>query len=233
MTKCCDFCGKSVGSTEQVAFLSENGAAPLAMAGLKASGPPQFKDPSGRLNWVACMACMNKATSAVSNPAGAAGYDEKRAAEVAEKYISMDHPQGVLEKALGLEATKPHYEPAPGSGIGRGCTPEVDMKIVGVASCLPGESVNSNDSRKLGEMALKAIQHYANMPAVLRFFLTPYRRQGGSIPSDGKIPTGEQCRVYAGVENLLLEIYEDLGEGEVITDERVDAKISQLMESVQ
>jgi hypothetical protein len=47
------------------------------------------------------------------------------------------------------------------------------------------------------------------------------------------VPAKEQCRILAGVENLLLEIYEALPyDGSAITDALVEDKVDQLVKSV-
>jgi hypothetical protein len=42
-------------------------------------------------------------------------------------------------------------------------------------------------------------------------------------------PEDALITVYKGVEGLLLEIYDELGEGQVITDDRVRDKVQQML----
>lgn len=164
--------------------------------------------------------------------AGPSVEKSKRAVALVEKYIGMDHPVGEMERMFGMGGSKPKYRPVPG-GIARTSDPAADMKIVSVASCLRGGTVSLNDLQGLAAKAMEAIRHYASLGKVRTFFLLPYYLRKKVIVEGEEVPQEEQCRIFAGVENLLLEIYDELPEGGTISDERVEAKIASLLASVQ
>lgn len=154
-----------------------------------------------------------------------------RATELIERYISMDHPGGLVEKMLGLPPSRPDYRVVSG-GMARASDPGVDMKIVSVAACLQGGSVSQSDPQAVATKAMEALRHYASLAEVRAFFLMPYFVKQRVVISDAPLPVAEQCRLYAGLENLLLEIYEELPDGGSITDAVVRAKIDALAGSV-
>ncbi len=71
--------------------------------------------------------------------------------------------------------------------------------------------------------------HFYSLPKVQAFFLAPYIVRRGAIVEGEPIPAEEMALVYRGLENLLLELYEELPEGGRITDEAVTAKIEKLV----
>ena len=156
----------------------------------------------------------------------------QKAIDLAEYYIGKAHPGDAMSSVLGLgrQPTKPVYKVVQGT-IGRESQPHIDMKIVSVASCLPGEDVNASDTAAMARLAFNAIEHYARLPKVTAFFLLPYNVRAGTM-TEGAVPPEEACRVYSGVENLLLEIYDELPSGGVITDAIVEQKIDELIKSV-
>ncbi len=167
----------------------------------------------------------------------------KRAVALVEEYVNKDHPLDVTMQMLGVKRTRPIYNVVQNRGtvirprgyaeVQRGSHPHIDMKIVSVASCLPGEDVDARDTTKVARLALEAIQHYASIPNVQAFFLLPYRLGTKTVVEGSAVPPEETCRVYSGVENLLLEIYDELPNGGTITDKVVEQKIDELSKSVQ
>jgi hypothetical protein len=143
-----------------------------------------------------------------------------------DEYMIKDHPMDSTMTMLGVQRTKPTYQVVSNQVVRTGY-PHIDMKIVSVASCLPAEDIAINDTQKIARKALEAIQHYASISIVNDFFLIPFRIKGGAYKT--VIPLEEQCRVYAGVENLLLEIYDELPPNGTITDAIVKQKIDQKM----
>jgi len=154
----------------------------------------------------------------------------EKALAMAEEYISRDHPLDTSSKMLGIRGTRPAYQVV-SNQVGRSSYPHIDMKIVSVASCLPGEDIAVNDTQKIARMALEAIQHYASLPGVQAFFLAPHHHRSGTATKGSVVPPEEQCRVYAGVENLLLDIYDELPPNGTITDEIVEQRIDRLLNS--
>ena len=154
----------------------------------------------------------------------------RRALELREHYVAGEHPMDATMRTLGVTPTRPVYRVVDGR-VARGGQPGIDMKIISVASCLPGEDVEVHDATRSAELALQAIQHYASLPQVQAFFLLPYRLRTGEVVEGSAVPAEEECAVCAGVENLLLEIYDELPAGATITDDVVERKIEQLVAS--
>jgi hypothetical protein len=155
----------------------------------------------------------------------------QRAVELCEEYVDRAHPVDATMQMLGVKRTRPVYR-AVQDTVARESQPRIDMMIVSVVTCLPDEDVDINDTAKVARLALEAIQHYASIPKVRAFFLLPYRLRAKTVVEGSAIPPEEQCRVYSGVENLLLEIYEELPGGGTITDEVVERKMDRLIKSV-
>lgn len=155
-----------------------------------------------------------------------------RAQELIEGYINGPHPVDQVLQFLGVPQTRPTYAVVSG-GVQRGSMPQVDQKIVSVATGMPSADVAITDARQLASLALQAIEHYASLSKVQAFFLAPYRLRVGTVVEGSPIPLEEQCRLYAGVENLLLEIYGELPEGSVITDQVIEQKVDSLIRGLQ
>lgn len=147
--------------------------------------------------------------------------------EKARRYV--DHPPvpGLLA-FLGMDLPSDRYVIMSAGKIGRKANPTVDALIVQVAGYLRGRgTVNSNDARGMATAAYDAIGHYASIPAVYYFFALPYFES--VMHSKDLSPDDALITVYKGVEGLLLEIYDELGEGQVITDDRVRDKAQQML----
>src|SRR3990170_3820115 len=84
---------------------------------------------------------------------------KKRGLALVEKYVTMGHPQGPMEKMAGLPPSRPEYQPTSG-GIARSSDIMMDAKIVSVAACLRGGAVNLRDGQAVASAAMKAITHY-------------------------------------------------------------------------
>jgi hypothetical protein len=151
----------------------------------------------------------------------------KQVVEKARRYV--DHPPvpGLLALfGMGLPADR--YAVMPGGKIGRKSNPQIDALIVQVAGCLRGlGTFNINDSVRIANAAYDAITHYKDIPVVYFFFALPYFE---SVVNTKKLsPNDALITVYKGVEGLLLEIYDELGEGQIITDDRVRNKVRQML----
>jgi len=100
----------------------------------------------------------------------------------------------------------------------------LDMCIVQVASCLQRHgTVNPMDGEKVCRLGFEAVQHYARIPIAYYTFALPYFET--VIQTKRISPTEALISAYKGVEGLLLEIYEELGEGQVIRDQTVADKV--------
>jgi HEAT repeat protein len=154
----------------------------------------------------------------------------QNAVDLAEYYMGREHPADATLSMLGVQSTKPVYKVVKGQ-VGRESQPHIDMKIASVASCLPGDDVDASDSTAIARLAFNAIEHYASLPKVQALFLLPYRIRAGTVTQGSAVPPEETCRVYSGVENLLLEIYGELSAGAVVTDKVVEQKIEALIQA--
>jgi hypothetical protein len=145
----------------------------------------------------------------------------------ARRYV--DHPPvpGLLAM-FGMNLPSDRYVIMSGGNIGRKSNPQIDGLIVQVAGCLRGlGNFNMNDSAGICNAAYDAIVHYKDIPLVYFFFALPYFE---SVVHTKKVsPNDALITVYKGVEGLLLEIYDELGEGQIITDERVKSKVHQML----
>ncbi|MFZ2631742.1 MAG: hypothetical protein WAX48_09180 [Desulfosalsimonadaceae bacterium] len=147
--------------------------------------------------------------------------------EKARRYV--DHPPvpGLLAM-FGMDLPSDRYVIMSGGDIGRKSNPQIDALIVQVAGCLRGRGTfNMNDSVKVATFAYDAITHYTDIPAVYFFFALPYFESVAQTKTLS--PNDALITVYKGVEGLLLEIYDELGEGQTITDDRVKNKVLQML----
>jgi hypothetical protein len=161
----------------------------------------------------------------------AVGRTHEDVIELAETYIHKAHPLPASMKMMGIQETKPTYQVVSGQ-VNRGSYPHIDEMIVSTASCLP-DGLDITDTQTLATLAFQAIMHYASLASVQAFFLAPYHLRAGGAAKGSSIPPEEQCRLCAGVENLLLEIYDELPQGGRITDEIVIQKVWELSKPPQ
>ncbi len=136
---------------------------------------------------------------------------------------------GALGMLLGSGApSKPEYRVV-GGRVGRMSNPVEDIKLVSTARMLAGGSVSMADFEKMGRLALQVIEHYAGMRLSKFLFLLPRARENTrTLAAGGKaivIIEEVLIDVYKGVENLLLEIYDELGEGQCFDDGTVTRKL--------
>lgn len=229
-----------------VAVFSDYVDDPRAVESLSAALAVE-KDPEVRPHLEALLAkAVEKAASRSTAPASAVDGQQpavvkfentapektQRAIHLAEHYMDKPHPANAMTGLLGVQPTRPVYKVLQGK-IARQSQPLVDTKIVSVASCLPGEDVDAGDTTAMARLAFDAIEHYASLPKVQALFLLSYRLRAGTVTEGSAVPPEETCRAYAGVENLLLEIYDELPNGGTITDKVVEQKIDDLIQSVQ
>jgi FOG: HEAT repeat len=206
--------------------MTEVEASPHAAAHARAASSPAVAAPASR----APETGAEGKTPAVARYESVAPEKTKRAVALVEEYVNKDHPLDATMQMLGVKPTRPIYNVVQNQ-VQRGSHPHIDMKIVSVASCLPGKDVS--DTTVVARMAFDAIEHYASLPKVQALFLLPYRLGAKTVVEGSAVPPEETCRVYSGVENLLLEIYDELPNGGTITDKVVEQKIDELIKSVQ
>jgi len=149
--------------------------------------------------------------------------------EKARRYV--DHPPiPRLLAMFGMDLPSDRYVIMSGGNIGRKSNPQIDVLIVQVAGCLRGRGTfNMNDSVSVANLAYDAIAHYKDIPLVYFFFALPYFES--IIHSKKLSPNVALITVYKGVEGLLWEIYDELSEGQIITDDRVKNKVQQMLKS--
>jgi hypothetical protein len=148
--------------------------------------------------------------------------------EKARRYV--DHPPvPSLMAMLGTTLPSDRYVIMSGGRIGRKSNPQTDALIVQVADCLSGRgSFNMNDQAGVANAAYDAIIHYKNIPIVYYFFVLPY---SDSVMLSKELSANDALiTVYKGIEGLLLEIYDELGEGQLITDKKVKEKVQEMLE---
>lgn len=128
-----------------------------------------------------------------------------------------------------LEFLPDRYKILSEEDIGRRSQPNIDALIIQVASCLKGRgNLNIDNDEKMAKYAYDAIRHYQNIPIVFYFFTLPYI---DSIISTMEISKHKALiSAYKGIEGLILGMYNDLGEGEVITDERIVSTVRSIFE---
>ena len=140
--------------------------------------------------------------------------------DAARRYVEMRSLPGMLALSGGLDANR--FQAVGAGRIGRVTNPMVDGSIVGVASCLPQEQLSLHDEAGIGRRAFEAIKHYAAIPEVRYGFCLPYIEKTRST----KVldATAAQIEIYKGTEALLLQIWDELASGQVITDDIVRHK---------
>jgi len=153
-------------------------------------------------------------------------------------YQEMPHPKdpasSVARSLLGLDKdndSRPNYELMEGSQIGRRSNPFEDAKLVMTAAIMRGQgNFSLEDQQKIVGLAFEIIQHHSNRLAKFLF----------SLPrADDTVNQGDTALIiiesyfidtYKGIENILFEIYNDLGQGEVFTNETVTKKLLSIVE---
>jgi hypothetical protein len=140
---------------------------------------------------------------------------------------------GILGKMVafaGASLQSDRYDVRPDGNTARKTNAVSDMSIVSVASCLPkGGNLLAMSNEQLGTFAFQAITHYAKIPLVRYFlglsFSQDALKKGPLSPSmdfDWRRYLGQ---LYSGGELLLLEVYDELPDGGLITDEIVVKKV--------
>lgn len=149
--------------------------------------------------------------------------------EKARRYV--EHPPvPSLMAVFGMGLPSDRYVIMSGGKIGRKSNPQIDALIVQVAECLRGRgNFSLNDAAGIANAAYDAIVHYKNISLVYYFFALPYIET--VLYSKTISPNEALISVYKGVEGLLLEIYDELGEGQLITDARVRDKVMQMLKA--
>jgi hypothetical protein len=148
----------------------------------------------------------------------------ERAIAVAKHYVDNTSVPGVSGK-LCSPMDPDRYVVVSDGRVGKASSMETlvsDSLIMSAASCLGRHNISQFDPAAVGVAAVTAIMHYAEIPVVRYCFSLAYLsrvRENHAIDLNQVLVT-----VYKGVESLLLEIYDELPEGGVITDTHVEQK---------
>ncbi len=141
----------------------------------------------------------------------------------ARKYVectTIPGAVGAMASMVGSGLPADRYKIMASGEVARQTDLVVDGMIAQVASCLP--KVHISGAEAIGRACFEAIRHYSEIPIVSYFCALPYFE---TIIKTKKMSAQElKVTVYKGTEAMLLEIWDELGEGEVITDERVSRK---------
>lgn len=136
------------------------------------------------------------------------------------RYQQMPHPGSLSDR-------HPEYRLVSGQ-VARAGTPIEDFKIATVASMLAGKARITPFDGAASQFAYQVIQEYGGwrlakfLFSIPRCFDMAVNAQAGPqtiVINDFIVD------VYSGIENVLFEIYEELGEGEIMDDGRVRRKL--------
>lgn len=131
--------------------------------------------------------------------------------------------------AFGMGLDPDRYVIKPDGKVYRKSNSVIDGAIASVADFLTGRgNISFFDTAGISRNAFEAITHYAGLPAAAFFFSLPYLE----TVVKSKMIVLEEALVskYMGVEGLLIELYDALGEGGRISDKMVLDKVRSLME---
>lgn len=143
---------------------------------------------------------------------------------------------GIMAAAAGASLQSDRYDVRADGSTARKTNSVSDMSIVSVASCLPkGGNLLAMANEQLGTLAFQAITHYAKIPLVRYFlglsFSQDTLNKGPLSPSMDFDWRRYLAQLYSGAELLLLEVYDELPDGGLITDEVVTKKVRGFFQS--
>jgi hypothetical protein len=142
--------------------------------------------------------------------------------EASRKYQEGFNMNDPLIKNLGLtDGYKPTYQFFPDNKFGRASNLVIDRMLVSVSSVLKGKKIQNE--QELIKAAYETIDYFARLPIVSWFFSLPLLVTSPSTSPEfiNKLET----TILICTENLLLEIYGDLKEGEIIDEVKVQNKV--------
>ncbi|MBN1227878.1 MAG: hypothetical protein JXA79_12860 [Deltaproteobacteria bacterium] len=149
--------------------------------------------------------------------------------ELIQKARSFQYPIGLPGpmKYLSNEKYNPEYLTIPSGKsftIQRKGQPSHDMLICSVASCLKGRTMNITNGSS-SDLAFEAVQHYARIPIVNFFSSLPYLFDHLPERSEHLFIDKLLCTQMRCIDGLLFYLYEELNEGEVMTDALITSKV--------
>lgn len=141
---------------------------------------------------------------------------------------------GLMAAATGASLEPARYDVRPDGQIARKTNAVADSAIVSVAGCLPRGNVNMLGP-DMGRLAFEAIAHYAKIPLVRYFLGLPFSQ---GILDEGTVFESSTAfmeykldwqkylaQLYSASESLLLEIWDKLPDGGIITDDLVRSTV--------
>lgn len=143
-----------------------------------------------------------------------------------------------LSGEITTSSYKPEYEFV-GEIFGRVADSTQDIKLVQAATLLKGSKINSQNPLQMieeyGTLATKVIVYYSQTTLAKFLFLLPTAAKTYEETAQGVKSTFSEAYatidIYKGVENMLLEIYDELEDGENIDDATVTRKFLSIVES--
>ncbi len=145
---------------------------------------------------------------------------------LAKRYV--ENPRLGMLGAFGGGLDPDRYVIKPDGKVYRKANMVIDGAIVSVADCMKGRgNISLNDTAGISRFAYDAIVHYAELPAAAFFFSLPYL---DTVVTSKELSIQEaRATRYKGVEGLLVELYDALGEGGLISDKMVLSKVQSLL----
>lgn len=131
-----------------------------------------------------------------------------------------------VSAAMGFKYPKDRYVITQGGEIGKHPDLVIDGMICQVASCLSGRKGNLMDPVVAGTFAHDAIVHYAGIPIVYYFFTLPYLAKAMQTKEISSLHA--KVSAFKGIEGLIMEMFDELKEGEIITDLSISEKIKNI-----
>jgi hypothetical protein len=124
-----------------------------------------------------------------------------------------------------------------GAKVHRVCDPVQDSKLVSTARMLGGGRIGMGEFERMGRLAVQVIDHYAQTRLAKFLFRLPKARENIDTISKGgaaiNVVEYLDIEVLKGVENVLLEIYDELEEGGLFDDDLVTKKLLSIVESAR
>lgn len=158
-------------------------------------------------------------------------HDEGIHARIAfiKAYVRSAPEISAAEASLGLKPEKTTYG-FNGQLYTRESGFQNDAKIIEGCANLLEAPVSLADRSAANAAGSQIVQHYASRSDVRSLFLLPWTVKSGRMVAGEEIPPDVMCDLLSGVEHMLLDIYRELPEGGLITDELVAQKVDELWE---
>ena len=157
-----------------------------------------------------------------------------------KRYQEMPHPQDPV-MALTAELldsnmppNRPDYEMIDNK-IARRSWPMEDSMLLTTAEYLKGRgNISPTDNETIVSWAMELIQHYAGTKLAKFLFHLPRIDEMIKSGANQKLIIVEYYSIdcYKGIENILFEIYAELGQGQTFSDKAVTDKLVSLVNKI-